>query len=136
MPARGQWMFNPDSGGKKIPETVKRNIEQRIHAVANEQFSGKYKRLDIRFRGHFVILTPILNRGSRKTGRRQTGRKPEKNIWIGCATPLSIYAVCVTSVTTGGVLYSTPTTTRSTIFLYSRMVSLSELRKKRYSHLR
>ena len=56
MPARGQWVFDPDAGGKKIPETVKRDIEQRIHAVANEQFSGRYKRLDIRFRGQFCYI--------------------------------------------------------------------------------
>jgi hypothetical protein len=56
MSARGQWVFNPDAGGKKIPETVKRDIEKRIHAVANEQFSGSYQRLDIRFRGQFCYI--------------------------------------------------------------------------------
>jgi len=56
MSARGQWVFNPDEGGKKIPETVKRDIEQRIHAVANEQFSGSYQRLEIRFRGQFCYI--------------------------------------------------------------------------------
>ena len=79
MPARGQWVFDPDSGGKKIPETVKRDIERRIHAVATEEFSGRYTRLGIRFEASFATLTPILNRGSRKTGRRPIGRKPEKN---------------------------------------------------------
>lgn len=53
MVARSQWVFDPDAGGKKIPETVKRDIEKRIHAVANEQFKGRYKRLEIRFRGQF-----------------------------------------------------------------------------------
>jgi hypothetical protein len=56
MAARGQWVFDPDSSGKKIPERVKRDIEQRIHAVANEQLSGRYKRLDIRFRGKFCYI--------------------------------------------------------------------------------
>jgi hypothetical protein len=56
MSARGQWVFDPDSGGKKIPEIVKRDIEKRIHAVAIEQFSGRYKRLDIRFRGQFCYI--------------------------------------------------------------------------------
>lgn len=49
-------MFDPDSGGKKIPETVKRDIEQCIHAVANEQFRGRYTRLEIRFRGQFCYI--------------------------------------------------------------------------------
>jgi hypothetical protein len=56
MSARGQWEFDPNSGGLKIPETVKRDIEKRIHAVANEQFSGRYKRLDIRFRGQLCYI--------------------------------------------------------------------------------
>lgn len=56
MSARGQWAFDPDAGGKKIPETVKRDIEQRINAVANEQFKGRYSRLDIRFRGQFCYV--------------------------------------------------------------------------------
>jgi hypothetical protein len=56
MTARGQWVFDPDSGGKKIPEIVKRDIERRIHAVAIEQFSGRYKRLEIRFRSQFCYI--------------------------------------------------------------------------------
>ena len=56
MVARSQWVFDPDAGGKKIPETVKRDIEKRIHAVANEQFKGRYKRLEIRFRGQFCYI--------------------------------------------------------------------------------
>jgi hypothetical protein len=42
MPTRGQWVFDPDAGGKKIQEAVKRDIEKRIHTVANEQFEGRY----------------------------------------------------------------------------------------------
>ncbi len=56
MPTRKQWMFDPDSGGKKIPENVKRDVEKRIHAVASEQYQGKYKRLEIRFRGQFCYI--------------------------------------------------------------------------------
>ena len=56
MPERGQWVFDPDSGGKKIPEIVKEDIEKRIHAVAIEQFSGRYTRLEIRFRGQFCYI--------------------------------------------------------------------------------
>jgi len=56
MSARGQWVFDPDADGKKIPETVKQDIKKRIHAVANEQFSGRYKRLDIRFRGQVCYI--------------------------------------------------------------------------------
>lgn len=53
MPARAQWMFNPDSGGKKIPPVVQMDIQKRIQRVAEEQFHGQYTRLEIRFRGQF-----------------------------------------------------------------------------------
>ena len=56
MSPRGQWMFDPDAGGKKISEAVKRDIEKRIQAVAKEQFEGKYTRLEIRFRGQFCYM--------------------------------------------------------------------------------
>jgi hypothetical protein len=56
MSAKGQWVFNPDAGGKKIPEMVKRDVEKRIHLVAEEQFKGRYNRLEIRFRGQFCYI--------------------------------------------------------------------------------
>ena len=56
MSSRKQWVFDPDSGGKKIPESVKGDIEQRISRVAEEHFKGKYTRLDIRFRGQFCYI--------------------------------------------------------------------------------
>lgn len=56
MSERGQWVFNPDSGGKKIPEMVKQDIEKRVHLVAKGQFKGRYNRLDIRFRSQFCYI--------------------------------------------------------------------------------
>jgi len=53
---RGGWFFNPDSGGVKIPDVVKSRIEFRIRKCAEENFSGKYTRLDIRFRGQFCYI--------------------------------------------------------------------------------
>ena len=53
MPARGQWMFDPNSGGKKIPLAAQTDIQKRIQNVAQEQFQDRYPRLDIRFRSQF-----------------------------------------------------------------------------------
>lgn len=62
-----QWVFDPDSGGVKIPATVKRSTEQRIRAYAEAHFSGKYTRLDIRFRSQFCYIDaytePVLTEG-------------------------------------------------------------------------
>lgn len=51
-----QWVFDPDSGGVKIPEVVKRRTEKRIRRYAEKHFAGRYTRLDIRFRGQFCYI--------------------------------------------------------------------------------
>ena len=53
---RGQWVFAPDSGGVKIPETVRRRTEARIQRYAAENYAGKFTRLGIRFRGQFCYI--------------------------------------------------------------------------------
>lgn len=49
-------MFNPDRGGKKIPEITRISTEQRIRRYAEQHFAGRYTRLDIRFRGQFCYI--------------------------------------------------------------------------------
>jgi hypothetical protein len=56
MSTRRQWIFDPGSGGKKIPQEVQEDIENRIHLVAREQFKGRYTRLEIRFRSQFCYI--------------------------------------------------------------------------------
>ncbi len=56
MPSQSQWVFDPDSGGKKIPPAVQMDIQKRIQKVAEEKFQGRYTRLDIRFRGQFCYI--------------------------------------------------------------------------------
>lgn len=53
---RGSWVFDPDSGGVKIPAPVKQRTETRIRQVAEAEFAGCYTRLDIRFRGVFCYV--------------------------------------------------------------------------------
>jgi hypothetical protein len=56
MSQRRYRAFSPDSGGNKIPETVKFDVKTRIERVAEENFKGKYSHLDIRFRGQFCYI--------------------------------------------------------------------------------
>ena len=56
MARRKTWGFHPDSGGTKIPDDVKRRTEERIRRYAEENFEGRYDRLDIRFRGQFCYV--------------------------------------------------------------------------------
>lgn len=51
-----QWVFDPNSGGVKINEAAKKRIEKRILQYAEANLSGRYTRLDIRFRGHFCYV--------------------------------------------------------------------------------
>ncbi len=50
------WVFDPDSGGIKIPDSVKNDIVRRINNIAEQHFKGKYTRLDIRFKGQFCYI--------------------------------------------------------------------------------
>ena len=54
--SRGTWVFDPDSGGVKVPDAVKRRTEARIRRYAEEYFAGRYTRLEIRFRGQFCYI--------------------------------------------------------------------------------
>ena len=51
-----QWVFDPDSGGKKITEAVKSRTEARIRRFAEANFAGRYTRLEVRFRGQFCYI--------------------------------------------------------------------------------
>jgi hypothetical protein len=51
MPSKGR-VVDPDSGGIKIPEAVKRRTEERIRRYAKGHFAGRYTRLDIRYPRH------------------------------------------------------------------------------------
>jgi hypothetical protein len=54
-PAR-TWVFDPDSGGRPIPEAVRQRTEERLRRYAEQHFAGRYTRLDIRFRGQFCYV--------------------------------------------------------------------------------
>lgn len=56
MAPRDHWGFAPDSCGVRIPEPVKHRTEARLRRYAEEQFTGRYTRLEIRFRGHFCYV--------------------------------------------------------------------------------
>jgi len=53
---RGTWVFDPNSGGTKIPEAVKTRSETRLRRYAETHFAGRYTRLDFRFRGQFCYI--------------------------------------------------------------------------------
>lgn len=56
MSPRGTWVFDPNSGGIKIPSTVQADVEKRIHRIAEKEFKEKYTRLEIRFKAQFCYM--------------------------------------------------------------------------------
>jgi hypothetical protein len=50
------WVYDPHSGGMKIPERVQQRTRQRILVYAEQHYAGKYTRLDVRFRGQFCYI--------------------------------------------------------------------------------
>jgi hypothetical protein len=51
-----RWVYDPGSGGVKIPERVRRETQQRIEAYAAQHYAGQYTRLGIRFRAQFCYI--------------------------------------------------------------------------------
>ncbi len=50
------WVFDPHSGGSKIPDAIRRATIDRLERHAAAQFAGRYKSLDIRFRGSLCYI--------------------------------------------------------------------------------
>ncbi len=50
------WVFDPQSGGRKIPPAVQERTRQRILVYAEKHYAGKYTRLDVRFRGALCYI--------------------------------------------------------------------------------
>ena len=56
MPSQKQWTFNPNVGGIKIPEVVKREVIRRVTETAEKHFKGRYTRLKIYFKNQFCYI--------------------------------------------------------------------------------
>ncbi len=61
------WVYNPHAGGSKIPEKLKEPTRRRILAHAEKHYTGRFTRLDIRFRGALCYIDAY--REPRVTGK-------------------------------------------------------------------
>jgi len=50
------WVYDPHSGGTKIPVPVKNRIKNRILVYAKKHYQGQYERIDVRFRSQFCYI--------------------------------------------------------------------------------
>ncbi len=56
MATRRMWVYDPHSGGVKIPEPVRARTKDRILAHAKKHYAGKYTRIDVRFHGQLCYI--------------------------------------------------------------------------------
>ncbi len=50
------WVYDPHSGGVKIPQAMRDRTQNRILAYAEKHYAGKYTRIDVRFHGHLCYI--------------------------------------------------------------------------------
>ena len=77
MVQRG-WVFDPHSGGVTVPERTRQRTVERIEKYAARSHSGKYTRLDIRFRGPLCYIDAYVEpEPPSKSLLKQTGETHE-----------------------------------------------------------
>lgn len=54
--SKKMWVYDPQSGGVKVPQKMQPLIRQRILGHAENLYAGKYNRIDVRFRGQFCYI--------------------------------------------------------------------------------
>jgi hypothetical protein len=110
------WGLDPDNGGVKVPDTVKRRTETQLRQVAAAEFVGRYTRLDIRFRGVFCYVDAYTEpEPPGPNWPPPDGRRPPSSTLSGCGIRRRTCVGCATSApATAGVSASTPTATSAT----------------------
>jgi len=126
MPRGGTWVFDPNSGGKPIPEVVRQRTTQRLERYAEQHFAGLYARLEIRFRGQFCYVDAYTEPHLPPTGRRRTFPRRGRRRWSGCARRRRTSAGCaIVGRRIIGVSLSTPTAPSTTSYRSSPTGSTS-----------
>jgi hypothetical protein len=59
-PRSGTWVYDPGSGGMKVPPSVQTDVTKRINQVAEENYKGRYIRLDIHFKSQFCYIDAFI----------------------------------------------------------------------------
>jgi hypothetical protein len=54
------WVYDPHSGGVKIPTAVQQSIERRVRSYADAHYGGKFTRLELRFRSMFCYIDAYI----------------------------------------------------------------------------
>jgi len=108
------WVYNPHTGGKRIPPAVRARTQRRILDYADKHYAGKFTRIDVRFRGPLCYIDAYTEPDVPPGGHPLRAR-PAISGSIDCKIRPCISAGFVTSETkTAGVLPGTLMPTKST----------------------
>ena len=77
----GYWVYNPHTGGKKIPEAVQIRIRERILRYAGKNYKGKYDRIDVRFRGALCYIDAYVESQAQPTHLCRIRYNCDENRW-------------------------------------------------------
>jgi hypothetical protein len=72
------WVFDPHSGGTRIPLSLKEPTKRRIFAHAEKHYAGKYTRLDVRFKGALCYIDAYTEPDTRGSPWKATGETREE----------------------------------------------------------
>jgi hypothetical protein len=73
------WVYDPHSGGVKIPPAVRQRTAERIENHARAKYAGRFTRLDIRFRGALCYIDAFVEpEEPRESLLRITGESREE----------------------------------------------------------
>jgi hypothetical protein len=84
------WVFDPQAGGKKIPESLKEQTKKRILAHAENHYAGRYTRLDIRFKGALCYIDAYTEPSTRGSPWKATGETREQFVERLRSNPLHL----------------------------------------------
>ena len=54
------WQFSPHTGGRPVPDTVRRATTATIRDHAERNFAGRFNEIDVRFRAQFCYVDACL----------------------------------------------------------------------------
>ena len=85
------WMRHPDAGGVNVPSAIRARVAERIRRYAEKNYSGKFARLDVRFRGPFCYIDAYTEPDEPSEGmRKATGETREQFLERMRAVPLHL----------------------------------------------
>lgn len=91
MTGRARWVRSPHTGGTPIPSGVQRETRRRIQAHAERRYSGRFLRLDVRFRGCFCYVDAFCEPNApTRSELRALGMTRDEYMERGRSTPIHL----------------------------------------------